>query len=152
MVVNVLAGDDRGDRAGVLALDSLLLIAELRLLGGEPALNVLGVVVLVRAVLDWDDVVVVLLTEPGLIVDWLDGGVVVVLVHLLVDGGLDVLVLSAIDGLVGDGRSDLLVDGGVVVARLGHEVLNCCLGGVHCCGWCGCVCVYVMIWKWYCKV
>ena len=69
--------------------------------------------------LDRDDVVVVLLLKLDNILDGLDGGVVVVLVHLLVNGGLHILVLGAVDGLVDDGRGDLLVDGGVVVTRLG---------------------------------
>jgi len=75
--------------------------------------------VLELAVLDRDNVVVVRLREDLAVDDGLDGGVVVVLVHLFVDGRLHVLVLRAVDGLVGDGRGDLLVDGGVIVARLG---------------------------------
>ena len=71
------------------------------------------------AVLDRDDVVVMRLRENLAVDDGLDGGVVVVLVHLFVDGSLHVLVLRAVDGLVSDGRGDLLVDGGVIVAGLG---------------------------------
>jgi len=71
------------------------------------------------AVLDRDDVVVVGLREDLAVDNGLDGGVVVVLVHLFVDGSLHVLVLRAVDGLVRDGRGDLLVDGGVIVAGLG---------------------------------
>lgn len=130
-MVDVLAGHDGSDAGGVLALDADLLVAELSLLGGHAALHLLGLVVLVRPMLDGDDVVVMLLLHAGGVVDGLHGGVEVILVDLLVDGSLHVLVLGLGDGLVDDRGRDLLVDGGVVVARLGHEVLNCCFGGVH---------------------
>jgi len=150
VVVDVLAGDDGGDAGGVLALDTLAGVTELATLGGEAALDVTGVVVLEGAVLDGDDVVVVLLPHLGDVLDGLDRGVVVVLVDLLVDGGLDIFVLGAVDGLVGDGRGDLLVDGGVMVAGLGHEVLNCCLGGVHCVGWLvGWMVVMLLLWLYW---
>jgi len=134
VVVDVLAGNDGSDAAGVLALDALAGVAELSLLGLETGLDVIGAVVLDLAVLDGDDVVVVLLLKLLLVLHGLHRGVVVVLVNLLVNRGLHILVLSAVDGLVRDGRGDLLVDGGVVVTGLGHEVLNCCLGGVHVAG------------------
>ena len=119
VVVNVLAGNDGGDGAGLLTLNTLLLVTELGLLLLESELNLLGAVVLERAVLDRHDVVVVLLLKLDAVLDGLDRGVVVVLVHLLVNGSLHLLVLGAVDGLVYDGRGDLLVDGGVVVTRLG---------------------------------
>ena len=131
VVVNVLAGDDWGDAGGVLALDALADVAELSLLGSQATLDVLGLTVVERAVLDWNDVVVVLLTHLLDILDGLHGGVVVVLVHLLVNGGADLLVLSAVDGLMSDGWGNLLVDGGVMVTRLVHEVGDSCLCGVH---------------------
>lgn len=118
VVVHVLTGDDGSGGAGVLALDARGLVAVPGLLGGELALDLILVVVLVRAVLDRHHVVVVLLRELSLVADRLDRGVVVVLVNLLVNGGLDVLVLGTVDGLVGHGRGNLLVNGGVVVARL----------------------------------
>ncbi|KAH9840382.1 hypothetical protein Tdes44962_MAKER07977 [Teratosphaeria destructans] len=151
-MVDVLAGDDGGDGAGVGALDALLLVSELGLLRGQASLDVVGAVVLELSVLDGEEVVVVLLLKHGGIRYRLHGGVVVVLVHLLVDGGLDVLMLLAFDGLVRHGGGDLrwggsemcvvghvmerrgpdlLVDGGVMVTRLGHEVLNGGLGGLH---------------------
>ena len=154
VVVNVLAGNDRGDGAGLLTLNTLLLVTELGLLLLKSELDLLWAVMLERAVLDRDDVVVVLLLKLDLVEDGLDGGVVVVLVHLLVDGGLNLLVLGALDGLVHNGRGDLFVDGGVVVTRLGpekmlvrgtarsrgelcsHEVLDGSLCGVHLCWYC----------------
>lgn len=47
------------------------------------------------------------------------------------NGGGEFLVLGLGDGLMGDGWSHSLVDSGVVVAGLGHEVLNCLLGLLH---------------------
>ena len=49
----------------------------------------------------------------------------VVLVNLLVDGSLDLLVLLELMALVGDSGSDLLVDSGVVVSRLGPAKERC---------------------------
>jgi hypothetical protein len=57
--------------------------------------------------------------------------VVVVLVDLLVDSGSHVLVLLLGDSLVSYCWGNGLVDGGVMVASLVHEALNCCLGGFH---------------------
>lgn len=131
VVVYVLTSHDWSDGAGVLALNALLLITELSLLGSKTLLHLVGIVVLERAVLDRDDVVVVLLRKDGLVDYWLHGSVVVVLVDFLVDSGLHILMLDAVDGLMSDGGSDFLVDSGVVVARLRHEVLNCGFGGVH---------------------
>lgn len=118
VVVDVLASDDWSHRAGVLTLNPLRLIAVLALLSCELALDLVAVIVLVRAVLNGDNVVVVLLRHARLILHWLDRGVVVILVNLLVNGRLHVLVLSAVDSLVGDCWCDLLVDGGVMVTSL----------------------------------
>ena len=63
--------------------------------------------------------------------DRLDGAVVVVLVHFLLDRGRDFFVLRRLDGLLLHGRGGLLVDGGVVVAGLGHHVADHLLGLVH---------------------
>jgi len=132
VVVDVLAGDDGLNGGRVLALDADRLVLELGGLLGEVALVLLGVVVLDLAVLDGDDLVVVLLGEDFLVLDGLDRGVEVVLVDFTVEGGGDVLVLGLVDGLVGDGGRDGLVDGGVVVAGLVQEGLDLFLGGVHC--------------------
>lgn len=53
------------------------------------------------------------------------------LVDLLVYGGVDFLMLLRPNSLVLYGRVNTLVDGGVVVSRLGHEVLDSFLGLVH---------------------
>jgi hypothetical protein len=131
VVVLVLASNDGSDLAGggTLALLDGVNVGSALLL--EASLNLVGAAVLVAAVLDGDDVGVVLGGENLLVKDGLLSGVVVVLVNLLVDGGDVLLVLLPLDGLVLHGRSDLLVDGGVVLSGLGHEVLNGGLGRVH---------------------
>jgi hypothetical protein len=135
VVVLVLASNDGCDVAGGGALDPLDGVAVGSTLLCEAGLNLVVVAVLVAAVLDGDDVVVVLLGEDLTVEHGLLGGVVVVLVNLLVDGGDVLLVLLPLDGLVLDSRGDLLVNGGVVLSRLGHEVLDGGLGRVHfdCC-------------------
>jgi len=131
VVVVVLAADGLLHGGGVLALDAADRVLELAVLGGNALAVLVGVTVLELAVLDRDHLVVVLLGEAGGLVDGLDRGVVVVLVHLLVDDGGGALMLGAGDGLVGDGGVDLLVDSGVVLTRLSEEVLDGGLGRVH---------------------
>jgi hypothetical protein len=131
VVVLVLAGNDRCDVASGGTLNPLDGVAVGSTLLCEAGLNLVVVAVLVAAVLDGDDVVVVLLGEDLTVEHGLLGGVVVVLVNLLVDGGDVLLVLLPLDGLVLDSRGDLLVNGGVVLTRLGHEVLDGGLSRVH---------------------
>jgi hypothetical protein len=131
VVVLVLASDDGCNVAGGGTLDSLNSVAVGGTLLCETSLNLVVAAVLVAAVFDGNDVVVVLLGEDLLVEHGLLSGVVVVLVNLLVDGGDVLLVLLPLNGLVLDSRGDLLVDGGVVLTRLGHEVLDGGLGRVH---------------------
>jgi len=131
VVVLVLASNNGCDVAGGGTLDSLDGVTILGTLLCKASLNLVVAAVLVAAVLDGDDVVVVLLREDLLVEHRLLGGVVVVLVNLLVDGGDVLLVLLPLNGLVLDSRSDLLVNGGVVLTRLGHEVLDGGLSRVH---------------------
>ena len=139
VVVLVLASNNGCDVAGGGTLDSLDGVTVLGTLLCKASLNLVVAAVLVAAVLDGDDVVVVLLGEDLTVEHGLLSGVVVVLVNLLVDGGdvllvllpLNGLVLLPLNGLVLDSRSDLLVNGGVVLTRLGHEVLDGGLSRVH---------------------
>ena len=132
VVVLVLASNNGCDVAGGGTLDSLDGVTVLGTLLCKASLNLVVAAVLVAAVLDGDDVVVVLLGEDLTVEHGLLSGVVVVLVNLLVDGGDVLLVLLPLDGLVLDGRGDLLVNSSVVLTRLGHEVLDGGLGRVHC--------------------
>jgi len=122
VVVDMLAGKGTLHLTLLLAVDALRRISELSLLLCKPLLHGGIITVLEAAVLDRDDVVVVLLRKDLAVVHGLLGGVVVVLVNLLVDRGLELLLLAALDGLVLDGWCDLLVHGGVMVTRLGHEL------------------------------
>lgn len=89
------------------------------------------VTVLDVLVLDLAELVGVLLGENLLVLDWLDSGVVVVLVYLTVDGFLSLGMLGGADGLVLHGGGDFLVDCGVVLAVLVEEAGNGCLGFIH---------------------
>lgn len=104
--MNVLAGHGGALRGGVLDVAHVTGVLELGLLGSEALLHVIIVAVLDVAMLDPGQLVAVLLGEDLAVLDGLDGGVVVVLVHLAVHGRLDVLMLRAGDVLVGDGRVD----------------------------------------------
>lgn len=68
--------------------------------------------------LDGDDVVLVLFREYFAVFDWLDRGMVVVLVHLTVNGGLSFFMANLCDFLVHNGRCHFLVDSGVMVTSL----------------------------------
>jgi len=54
-----------------------------------------------------------------------------VLVDFPVDSGGDVLVMCLIHSLVCDSGGDLLVDGGIMLSRLGHEIADGGLGFIH---------------------
>jgi len=121
VVVDVLASNDRCDGVSVCGLADDTLILELSSLTCETCLDLSSVTVVKLAALYSDEVVCVLLREDLTVGDGLDGGVVVVLVNLFVDGSQDLLVLGLVDGLVEDGRCNTLVDGGVMVTGLGPD-------------------------------
>jgi hypothetical protein len=102
MVVDVLACDSGLSSLGVLNVADGAGVFELGLLGGETVLNVVVIPMLDVAVLDAGHVVCVLLGKDLLVLDGLNGGVVVVLVDFTVNGCLEVLVLGASDVLLGD--------------------------------------------------
>lgn len=74
----------------------------------------------------------VLLRENLLGLDGLDAGLVMLLVHVLVDGGGDILVLVREDVLLGGGAADVLVDGGLVLSITGKEFSGGLLSSLHC--------------------
>jgi len=131
MVVDMLASNDWLGSSLVLTLNTSGGILEACLLSSELLLHLIGVVMLKVAVLDTDEVVVVLLWEDLSVLHRLDGSVVVILVDLLVYGGGDVLVVDLGNCLLGHGGVHGLVDGGVMVTRLVQEVLDGFLGGLH---------------------
>jgi len=131
MVVHMLAGDRWLGGASTGTLNVVSLITVPRLLGRKLALNLIGVIMLVRPVLGWHNVVVVLLRENLRVLHRLFGSVVVVLVDLLVDGGCLSLMLFLLDCLLLHSRCNLLVDSGLVVTRARHELLDRILSGFH---------------------
>ena len=69
-------------------------------------------------VFDGDNVVLVLFRKDFAIFDWLNRGMVVVLVHLTVNGGLSFFMANLCDLFVHNGRCHFLVDSGVMVTSL----------------------------------
>ena len=73
--------------------------------------------------LDGNNVVMVLLWENFAVFDWLDGGMVVVLMYFTVDGGLSFLMANLCDLLVHNGRCHFLMNSGVMVTSFVPEEL-----------------------------
>ena len=121
MVMHVLASYYGGNRvsffcacfsAGVLELQTLLL---------KTSLDSVGITVLNFTLLNGGHSVRVLFREDFPILDWLDGCVIMVLVHLAVNCSLSLLVTLLDDLLIDDGGGDFLVDCGVMVTSLVPE-------------------------------
>jgi len=115
-VVNVLASES-GRHA--LALRGSLyapLVLELCLFLNKVLLRSVMVTVVKLAVLDSSKLRGVLLWQYLAILNWLNGAVVVILVHLLVYSCVDLLVLVGLDGLVNNRGSNSLMNSGVMVA------------------------------------
>jgi hypothetical protein len=89
------------------------------------------VAVVELAVLDSTELVLMILWQNLTVVDRLHCAVVVVLVYFAIGSGDDFLVLGGLDNLVLNSRGDSLMDSGVVVSRLGDEVLDGCFGFLH---------------------
>lgn len=64
--------------------------------------------------------------------DGLDHGLVVVLVDFAVNSGGYLFVLLREDMFLGDGLSNVLINGCLVLSVLGEEVGNCLLCFLHC--------------------
>lgn len=75
-------------------------------------------------VLDGDYVVLMLFREDFAVFDWLDRGMVVVLVHLTVNGGLSFFMADLCDLLIHNCRCHFLVDSGVMVTSLVPSEVN----------------------------
>lgn len=121
------------------ALD-MALVAQLAGLGAHGALGALVVAVVKLAINRAGNFGGMLLGHHLGGLNRLDRAVVVVLVHLLVDRGGNLLMLGGLDGLVLDGRGRRLVDCGVMAAGLVHELADDFLSLLHgggeggCCG------------------
>lgn len=131
VVVNMLASDSWLSGCTVQTIDGLCGILEFCLLGSKLLLDLIGVVVLEVTMLNTFEVVVMLLCEDLGVRYWLHGGMVMVLVHLLIDSGCDTVFLLLGNGLFCDSWIHLLLNGSIVFAILANEALSCILGGVH---------------------
>jgi len=131
MVVDVLASQRWCCSLGMLSLANFLGVLELSAFSLETLLYVVIVAVVDLTVLDASEVVRMLLWEDLLVLYRLDGSVVVVLVDLTVDSGLDVLMVGLGYVLVLDSGVDGLMNSGGVFSVLGKETGNCCLGFIH---------------------
>lgn len=132
LLVNMFAFDNRSAALGVLGVVDDALVAELGLLGLQSPLGLLIFAVVKLAVYYAANIVPVLFGKDLTVLDGLHLAMVVVLVYFFVDGGVDLLVPGGLDSLVLHCRGNLLVDSGIMVTSLGHEVLDCLLFGVHC--------------------
>jgi hypothetical protein len=131
VVVNMLALNARSLDLSDLGLGNLALITELATLSLEALTGVVVVAVVELPRLSAGDAVLMLLREDLLVEDGLDGAVEVVLVHLLVDNRLLLLNTLGLYRLLGDGRTDVLMDGGVMFTRHALNVVNCLSCLVH---------------------
>ena len=119
MMVNMLAGNDWGDGVGMLRVRLSALIYELARNLGELGLDVALITMRKFSLLDGDDVVPVILWEHLPVLHGLNRGVIVILMDLFIDGGLDILVSCWVYCLMRDAWGHLLVDSCVMFARTG---------------------------------
>lgn len=116
-MVNMLARNNWGNRVGLLLVDGAVAL-ELGSFLFQTGFDRLGIAMLMMTLLDGDDVMVVFFREDLAVLDGLDGGVVVVLVHLTVDGSGGLLVTFLNNVFVHNRRGNLFVNGCVVVTSL----------------------------------
>lgn len=119
VMVDVFASNSWSCSANPLCLGDNTFVTELLTFLGKAHLNFLLVAMLELAVFDSNQFVLVLLWQDLASRYWLDRCVVVVLVDLLVDGSLDLFDNFWLDGLVDHSRSDLFVNRGIMMTRLG---------------------------------
>lgn len=131
VVMYMLASNCWGSSICVVCLANFTGILELCLLGLETLVDVIIVAVMDFTLLNASEVVGMLLWENFLVLDRLDGSVVMILMNFAIHSRGYILVVSRCNVLVLDGRIDALMDGGGVFAILVEEVGNCCLGLIH---------------------
>jgi len=131
VVVDMLSCHSRG---GGLCMASLVLnglVLEVGHLSGKALLGTGLIVVMKFAVLGGEDVVCVLLGQYLLGSQGLDSGVVVMLNDLSVDSLCSLLVNMGLDGLMCDGRHDILLNRSMVSPVAG-KLRNGCSCCFHC--------------------
>jgi len=107
-------------------------VTELSGLTFQTSLDSFRVAVTMFSVLDTNHVVGMLFGKNLAVQHGLNGGVVVVLVDLTVNGCGDLLMSRRLDSLLHDGGGYLLVDGGIMVTSLVHEFTDGSLCFLHC--------------------
>lgn len=128
MVMDMLSGHSRLLRLGNLCWCNVLGVAELGVLALKFSADLGIVAVLDLAGLDALDSVCLSCWGNLLVDNWLDGGVVVLLVDLAVDNLLSLLALGLRDVLVLNSWVDGLVDGGIGLAVAAEEGGDLLLG------------------------
>lgn len=118
VVVDMLASNNWRNGVSFLSGTFCSSVLKLRALLLKTCLDSIGITVLMLSVLDGDDVMGVLFWENFAVLDWLHGGVVMILMYLTVNGSLGLLMANFGDFLVHDSWGNLLVYGGIMVTGL----------------------------------
>jgi len=124
MMVAVLTSDHWSLGVRMLSLTLNTLVSESGSFLLEAGLDGGRVIVDVLAVLNGDGAVLMSLRQNLTILDGLDWGVVVVLVNFTINGTRHLLVQGFVDDLLGDGRCNGLVDGGVMATSFAPGITN----------------------------
>ena len=130
-MVYVLSANSGSNTLAVGGVVDAPLVRKASLVVDKSPLGSVCITVVELAVLNSTKLSSVSLRENITVLDRLDSAVVVVLVDLLVDSGVDLLVYVRLHDLVLDRGGDCLVDSGIMVTGLAHEVGDSCLGLVH---------------------
>lgn len=130
-MVDVLTTNGGSDTLALCGALNSPLVPELSLLLNKVPLGAVMVAVVKFAVLDSTELSSMSLWKHLSVLDRLDSAVVVILVDFLVYRSVDLLMLMRLDGLVGNCRSNSLVDCGVVMTRTVGEISEGCLDFVH---------------------
>ena len=130
VMVDMLALDSWCSCCGVSGLVGMGGVLELSSFSFESLTRLVFVAVMEFLVDYWLHLVMMLLGEDFLVLDWLDRGVIVILVDLAVDSFLDFLMSGGLDVLVYDTWGDALGNIGRV-ASLASKACDCGLGFFH---------------------
>ena len=117
--MDMLACNDGGDRVCFTCGTFNTSIFKLSSLLFQASLNGSRITVVMFSIFNWNNIVQVLLGQNLAVLDGLDRGVEMILMNLAIDGSLDLLMTTLLDGLLHDGRSNLLMHGRIVVTGLG---------------------------------
>jgi len=134
VVVHMLTANGSSRALTMSSVVYTALVLEVSLLIDKVPLSRVVVAVVKLAVLNGAELSSVLFRKDLAVLDRLNCAVIMVLMNLLVNCSLNLLVNVRLHNLVLHSRSNGLVDGGIMVSRLRHEVGDSCLGLIHCSG------------------